>query len=166
MLILVALGILTVPLLWSQMSGEQRSRVRAWVRQTTVEQAPDDDTYHLHQAKQMLALGGVWGSWITGQTVEDPVAYRLPEARSDFIFCVLGERFGWPGIACTLGLFAFLVWRGLTHMSMPLGICACRNNSKNAYISGNVTMAVSAIVFRFLTPTANDKITIKRKVEV
>ncbi|MBN1590475.1 MAG: FtsW/RodA/SpoVE family cell cycle protein [Pirellulales bacterium] len=113
LLILAMLGALTVPLMWSQMSGEQRSRVRAWFHQTTPEQTPNDDTRHLHQAKQMLALGGVWGSWIGGQTVEDPAAYRLPEARSDFIFCVLGERYGWPGIAATLGLFGFLVWRGL-----------------------------------------------------
>jgi len=113
LLILAALGVLTMPLLWSQMSGEQRSRVGAWVHQTTAEQTPDDDTYHLHQAKQMVALGGVRGSWIAGQTVEDPAAYQLPEARSDFIFCVIGERFGWPGVVGTLGLFAFLVWRGL-----------------------------------------------------
>ena len=58
-------------------------------------------------------MGGVWGSFFTGQPTDDPAAYRLPEAQSDFIFCVLGERFGLPGMALVLGLFALLVWRAL-----------------------------------------------------
>jgi len=110
---LALLGALTVPLLWSQMSGEQRSRVAGLFRQTAAHQTPGDETYQLHQAKQLLSLGGPWGSWIAGEPVEDKAAYRLPEAHSDFIFCVIGERFGWLGIAGTLSLFGFLVWRGL-----------------------------------------------------
>lgn len=113
LLVLVMLGALTVPILWSQMSGEQRSRVRSLFEQTAAGQSPSDEAYHLHQAKQVMALGGVWGSWIGGEPVDDAGAYRLPEAQSDFIFCMIGERFGWPGIAAMLGLFAFLVGRGL-----------------------------------------------------
>jgi len=113
LLVLVALGVLAVPLVWSQMSGEQRGRVGALFHQTTADQTPSDEAYHLHQAKQVVALGGVRGSWIDGQPVDDPAAYRLPEAQSDFVFCVVGERFGWPGMAALLGLFGFLVWRGL-----------------------------------------------------
>lgn len=113
LLLLVVLGLLTVPLMWSQMSGEQRSRVRSLFHQTTAEMTPDDDAYQLHQAKQVMALGGVWGSWVAGQSVDDPGVYRLPEARSDFVFCVIGERFGWPGVFSTLALYAILVWQGL-----------------------------------------------------
>ncbi|NLE38631.1 MAG: rod shape-determining protein RodA [Pirellulaceae bacterium] len=111
--LLVVLGLLTVPLLWSQMSGEQRSRVRSLFNQTTAEMTPDDEAYHLHQAKQVMALGGVGGSWIAGQALDDSAAYRLPEARSDFVFCVIAERFGWLGIFATLALYGLLVWRGL-----------------------------------------------------
>jgi len=107
------LGVLLVPLLWTQMSREQKSRVTALFEQPAAAQRPSDDAYHLHRAKRMLALGGCWGSWLTGQPTDDPAAYRLPEARSDFIFCVLGERFGLPGIAAMLGLFGLLAWRGL-----------------------------------------------------
>ena len=74
---------------------------------------PSDEAYHLHQAKQFRALGGVWGSFFTGQPTDDPAVYRLPEAQSDFIFCVVGERFGLPGMALVLGLFALLVGRAL-----------------------------------------------------
>ncbi len=106
-------GLLVLPLLWSQMSREQRSRITALLEQTTAGQRPSDDAYHLHQAKRMLALGAVWGSFATGEVTEDTAAYRLPEARSDFIFCVVKERFGLPGLAAVLGLFGLLVWRGL-----------------------------------------------------
>jgi cell division protein FtsW (lipid II flippase) len=72
-----------------------------------------DDGYHLRQAKQMFALGRVWGSAFTGPAVDDPAVYHLPEAHSDFILCVLGERFGLPGIALLLGLYGLLVWRAV-----------------------------------------------------
>ena len=107
------LGMLLMPPLWTQMSREQKSRVTALLDQPAAAQTPSDDAYHLHRAKRMLALGGCWGSLLTGRPTDDPAAYRLPEARSDFIFCVLGERFGLPGLAAMLGLFGLLVWRGL-----------------------------------------------------
>ena len=62
----------------------------------------------------MLALGGCWGSLWTGQPVADRSAYRLAEAATDFIFCVVKERLGLPGVALTLALYAILAWRGLT----------------------------------------------------
>jgi len=110
---LVLAGLLTLPLLWTQMSLEQKSRVAALFEQAGPGQTAAGDAYHLRQAKQMLALGGVRGSVWTGQLIDDPAAYHLPEARSDFIFCILGERFGLAGLAAVLGLFALLVWRGL-----------------------------------------------------
>jgi cell division protein FtsW (lipid II flippase) len=105
----VLAGLLLLPVLWTQMSREQKSRVTALLDQTSAGQTPRDDTYQLHQAKQMLALGGVWGSALAGPSVTDPAAYYLPEARSDFIFCVLGERFGLWGVALVLALYGLLV---------------------------------------------------------
>jgi cell division protein FtsW (lipid II flippase) len=109
----VVAGLLMLPLLWTQMSREQKSRVTALLEQPAADTRPSDDAYHLHQAKRMFALGGVWGSLVTGRTSDDPAVYRLPEAQSDFIFCVLGERFGLPGLAVVLGLYGILAWRGL-----------------------------------------------------
>ncbi len=106
-------GLLVLPLLWTQMSREQKSRVTALCQQPAPGQRPSDDAYHLHQAKRMLAMGGLWGGLLAGETTDDAAAYRLPEARSDFIFCVLGERFGLLGLAMVLGLFGLLIWRGL-----------------------------------------------------
>lgn len=110
---LILAGVAALPFLWSQMSLEQKSRVTALFESSGPGQSVSPEAYHLHQAKQMLALGNVWGSLWQGQAVDDSAVYHLPEARSDFIFCVLGERFGLPGLAVVLILYGLLVWRGL-----------------------------------------------------
>ncbi len=71
------------------------------------------DNYQLRQAKQVAALGNVWGSWLLGSAVEDSAVYRLPEARSDFIFSVVAERLGLPGAALVLGLYAVIAVQAL-----------------------------------------------------
>jgi rod shape determining protein RodA len=106
---LVLMGLLVLPVLWTQMSIEQKSRITALFDQPPPGHRPSDDAYHLHQAKRVRALGGVWGSLVAGQPTEDRAAYNLPEARTDFVFCVVGERLGLPGMALTLGLFVVLV---------------------------------------------------------
>ncbi len=114
-LFLVAVaGLLLVPLLWMQMSREQRSRVTALFEQAPAIATPTADDYHLHRAKRMTAQGGLYGSLISGQTVDDPAAYRLPEAQSDFVFCVIGERIGLCGQTFVLLLFGLLAWRGFS----------------------------------------------------
>ncbi len=111
-LALALLGLLALPVLWSHMSLEQRSRVTSLFEQAGPGEAATGDGYHLRQAKMVLALGGFWGSLLAGPAVNDPGAYHLPEARSDFIFCVLKERLGLPGAALVLGLYGVIVWRG------------------------------------------------------
>lgn len=106
-------GLLVLPALWTQMSADQKSRVAALFDQTSPGEPPTAQSYQLYRGKQMRAMGGVWGSFFTGQPTDDPAAYRLPEAQSDFIFCVLGERFGLPGMVFVLCLFGGIVWRGL-----------------------------------------------------
>ena len=70
MVALLAALVLT-PLLWSQMSREQKSRITALAEQTRAGEAPTDDGYQLHQAKQLLALGGWGGSWLGGEVTKD-----------------------------------------------------------------------------------------------
>jgi cell division protein FtsW (lipid II flippase) len=110
---LALLAAVSLPLVWSQMSREQRSRVTAMFKQAGPGDPAGADTYQLRQAKQMMALGGAWGSLWTDPGVKDPAVHHLPEARSDFIFCVLVERLGLAGGAVVLGLYGVLVWRGL-----------------------------------------------------
>lgn len=110
---IVTLGICMLPLLWLQMNPEQKSRIVALFTQRDGGEMPRGDGYHLYQSKQMLALGGVWGSEIAGMPVDDPAAYHLPAGRTDFIFCLVGERFGIVGCLFALAVFSFLFIRGL-----------------------------------------------------
>lgn len=107
--VVALVGLLTVPVLASQMSREQRSRITALAEQTGPGERPSDDGYHLHQSKQVIALGGIWGSAATGQWVDDAGAYRLPVAHSDFIFSIVAERFGLVGAGVVLLLYWLLV---------------------------------------------------------
>ena len=107
------LGSLCAPLLWMQMSAEQKSRIVSVFTQKVGGDAPSDDGYHLHQSKRVLALGGVWGSELTGKPVENRRAYHLPESRTDFVFCLVGERWGLVGCLATLLLYVVLFARGL-----------------------------------------------------
>jgi cell division protein FtsW (lipid II flippase) len=113
LVIVAVVGLSITPLLWSQMSREQRSRVTALAEQTVPGETPTRDGYHLHQAKQLFALGGWWGSAIRGELTDDAGVYRLPEAHTDSIACVIAERFGVVGFSVTLALFVILVWRVL-----------------------------------------------------
>lgn len=110
---IAVLGIITLPVLWIGMSGEQRSRVVTVFRQQDGGTAPGGDGYHLHQSKQVLALGGFWGSDVTGTEIDDPDAYHLPAARTDFVFCLIGERWGLPGCGLVLLIYMVLFAAGL-----------------------------------------------------
>jgi cell division protein FtsW (lipid II flippase) len=113
-LVKVALaGLVIAPLLWTQMSREQQSRVTALFQQTVPGQQPHDDAYHLRQAKRMLTHGGLWGSYFNDEGIPDSAAYHLPEAHTDFVFCMIGERFGLGGTGLVVALWGILVWRAL-----------------------------------------------------
>ncbi len=113
LLVVMLAGVMLMPLLWSQMSREQRSRITALAQQTSAADKPSDDAYHLHQAKQMFALGGWQGSVLAGEATPDRTVYFVPEPHTDSIASVLGERLGLWGLALLLTLFVLLVWRGL-----------------------------------------------------
>ncbi len=111
--LVMIVGAALVPVLWSQMSREQRSRITALSEQTHPGRKPSDDAYHLYQAKQLTSLGGWRGSLWAGDATDDRSAYFVPEAHTDSIVCVLVERLGLCGLALLLALFVALVWRGL-----------------------------------------------------
>ncbi len=113
LLLVTAIGLMMMPIVWSQMSREQKSRVTAMLNQSGAGDRPDGDQYHLHRAKQTLAMGGVLGTWIATDEQADPARYLVPAAATDSIICIIGERFGFVGIGVTLMLYAVLVWRCL-----------------------------------------------------
>ncbi len=106
-------GVLLLPVLWQVMSAEQRSRVTAVFRQQDGGAIPRGDEYHLHQSKQVIAFGGLLGSDVQGMAVSDPLAYHLPASRTDFVFCLIAERWGSAGVLAVLLLYLLLIGRGL-----------------------------------------------------
>ncbi len=111
---LVAAGLLLAPLVWTEMSRQHKARITALFDQPPADRQPGvRAAYQLHQAKRMFALGGPWGSLLGGQPTKDMAVYGLPEAQTDFIFCVLKERLGLPGLALVVALYGLLAWRGL-----------------------------------------------------
>ncbi len=108
------IGVAFLPLLWQQMTSEQKSRIVMLFNQADGTTAPSGDGFHLHQSKQVLALGGIHGSiWNEEPLVDDATAWSLPAARTDFILSIIGEHYGLAGVSLVLLLYAVLVWRGL-----------------------------------------------------
>lgn len=108
------LAVACTPVLWMGMNAEQRSRVTSLFSQIDGGPAPKGDGYHQHQSKLVLALGGLYGSELSGTAIDDPVAYHLPAGQTDFVFCLVGERWGLLGTLLTLGLYGGLVAKGLS----------------------------------------------------
>lgn len=103
-----------VPLLWTQMSAEQKSRIVTVFTQQDGGLAPTGDGFHLHQSKQVLALGGFYGSVSeSALPLDDSAAWQLPASRTDFVFVMIGERFGFTGCLAVLLCYSMLVLQGL-----------------------------------------------------
>lgn len=129
LLVAAIIGAALLPILWTQMSAEQKSRVVTVFTQSDGGAAPSGDGFHLHQSKQVLALGGIWGSVASDEPlIDDPSAYLLPAARTDFILCLIGERYGFLGYGSLLLLYAVIVAQGLRAAARtrePFGRLVC-----------------------------------------
>ena len=108
---IVALGILAVPGawgLWQFMKDYQKQRVLTLLD-------PDSDPlgagYNIIQSKIAIGSGGLFGKgWTNGSQAQ---LEFLPERDTDFIFAVMGEEFGLLGVLTLLGLYIFVIARGL-----------------------------------------------------
>ncbi|HSX48619.1 MAG TPA: putative lipid II flippase FtsW [Candidatus Nanoarchaeia archaeon] len=71
---------------------------------------PSGQGYHISQALIAIGSGGLLGVGL-GHSIQ--IYGYLPEAANDSIFAVIGEEFGLIGCLVIIGLFGFLVYRGL-----------------------------------------------------
>src|SRR5437899_3691652 len=69
-----------------------------------------DVGYHICQALIAIGSGGIFGLGL-GKSIQ--VYGYLPEAANDSIFAIIAEEFGILGSLLVIGLFGFLVYRGL-----------------------------------------------------
>ncbi|MFN8406382.1 MAG: rod shape-determining protein RodA [Sphingobacteriaceae bacterium] len=70
---------------------------------------PKGEGYNVNQSKIAIGSGGLWGKgYLRGtQTKFDFV----PEQSTDFIFCTVGEEWGFAGCFFVIGLYLFLLLR-------------------------------------------------------
>ena len=71
------------------------------------------DSYQVNRSLEAFANGGLWGRG----PGEGTIKYVLPDAHADFVFAVAGEEFGLVVCLAAVGLFAFIVMRGLSRLS-------------------------------------------------
>jgi rod shape determining protein RodA len=76
---------------------------------------PGDASYQINQSKIAVGSGGKAGR---GDQATQTELQFLPERHTDFIFAVIGERFGFLGAAFVLSLYALLLWRTLRIASL------------------------------------------------
>jgi rod shape determining protein RodA len=105
---LLSLVALSTPVLWYFMHDYQKKRVLMLLNP---EQDPLGSGYHIIQSKIAIGSGGMYGKgWLNG--TQSHLEF-LPERSTDFIFSVYCEEFGFMGVMLLLGLYIFVIARGL-----------------------------------------------------
>jgi rod shape determining protein RodA len=105
---IVILAASLIPVSWMFMYEYQRQRVMTFINP---EQDPLGAGYHIIQSMIAIGSGGLYGKgWLNG--TQSHLEF-LPERSTDFIFAVLCEEFGFTGVMILLGLYLFIIYRGL-----------------------------------------------------
>ncbi len=106
-LINIGVGIIT-PILWGTLKDYQQNRILTFLGLVT---DPHGLGYQVIQSKVAIGSGGLWGKGFLDGT-QTHLRF-LPEQHTDFIFCVIGEEFGFIGVFFVLILFLYIVFKGL-----------------------------------------------------
>lgn len=65
--------------------------------------------YNVKQSKIAIGSGGFWGKgFLNGTSTKNEF---VPEQHTDFIFCAIGEQFGFIGSAALIGIYIWLMLR-------------------------------------------------------
>jgi len=106
--LVVALGLAAAPLLWAHMHHYQRQRIFILFHP---EADPLGAGYHAIQAMIAVGSGGLFGQgWLQSSQAH---LHFLPDSTTDFAFAVFCQEFGFFGNVALLGLYLFIVYRGL-----------------------------------------------------
>jgi rod shape determining protein RodA len=139
MRLMILLGLLSIPaayVLWTYfMQDYQKLRVLTLLD-------PDTDPlgagYNIIQSKIAIGSGGLFGKgWTNGSQAQ---LEFLPERSTDFIFAVMGEEMGLLGLLSLLGLYMFVVGRGLY-------IATQARDSYTRLLAGSISLTFFVYVF-------------------
>jgi len=98
---------------------------------------PADEGYQQNQSRIAIGSGEKTGR---GDRATQTKFNFLPEHHTDFVFAVVGERWGFAGAALVLSLYALLIWRGLRILTMS-------KNLFGALVAGGVVAMLLFQVF-------------------
>ena len=90
----------------------QRDRLTAFLHPT---ENPAKQGYQQNQSRIAIGAGQKSGR---GDRATQTKLNFLPEHHTDFIFAVVGERWGFVGAAFVLSMYALLIWRALRILTM------------------------------------------------
>jgi rod shape determining protein RodA len=93
---------------------------------------PADAGYQQNQAKIAIGSGEKTGR---GDRATQTRLDFVPERSTDFIFAVIGERYGFMGAAFVLSLYALLFWRALR-------ITTLSKNSYGTLVAGGIAVSL------------------------
>lgn len=98
-----------IPIMWFYLMHDyQKTRVMTLI---DPEKDPLGAGYHIIQSKIAIGSGGIEGKgWMEG--TQSQLEF-LPEPHTDFIFAVLSEEHGMLGVLVLLGIYLFIIARGL-----------------------------------------------------
>jgi rod shape determining protein RodA len=93
---------------WNFMKDYQRKRLESFL---DPQSDPQGAGYHIIQSQIGIGSGGIFGKGYMGGSQAQ--LDFLPERSTDFIFAVIGEEFGFLGLAALLLLYLLIVTRAL-----------------------------------------------------
>ncbi len=129
-LVMVVAPAVGVPLL----KGYQEQRLTSFLH-------PGDDSrgagYQQHQG--VVAIGSGQKTGRGDQATQTRLDF-VPERSTDFIFAVIGERYGFMGAAFVLSLYALLLWRALRIVTLS-------KNSYGVLVGGGIAVSLLFQVF-------------------
>jgi rod shape determining protein RodA len=105
---LVLVGLLLAPLAWTQLKDYQKARILTVL---DPERDPSGVGYQVRQSKIAIGSGGMTGKGLF-QGTQSQLNY-LPAQHTDFVLSGFSEETGFVGAAVVLGLFYYLLWRGV-----------------------------------------------------
>ena len=112
----------------------QTDRLTAFLHPTS---NPGKEGYQQNQSKIAIGAGQKTGR---GDQATQTRLKFLPESHTDFVFAVLGERYGFFGAALVLSLYALLIWRGIRILTLA-------KNLYGALVAGGIVAMLMFQVF-------------------
>ncbi|MBR4773748.1 MAG: rod shape-determining protein RodA [Bacteroidales bacterium] len=106
LLLLCSAFIFSVDILYKQLDDHQRERIEVLLGKNDDLQGSG---YNVHQSKIAIGSGGFFGKGYLKGTITK--ADFVPEQHTDFIFCTVGEEWGWLGSSLLVALYVWLLVR-------------------------------------------------------